>query len=45
MQTLAVVGTQNVRPPPLMIATSQDVVERFNNDVTGVVRQYIAQRR
>ncbi|WFU70026.1 hypothetical protein [Bradyrhizobium sp. CB2312] len=44
-QALAAVGIQNVKPPPLMIATSQEVVERFNNDVTGVVRQYIAQRR
>jgi hypothetical protein len=44
-QALGVLGIQNVRPPPLMIATSQDVVERFNNDVTSTIRQYIAQRR
>lgn len=28
----------------LMIATSQEDMERLNNDVTSIIRQYIAQR-
>lgn len=44
-QALSNLGMQSVRAPPLVIATSQDVVERFNNDVTSSIRQAIARQR
>lgn len=44
-QALSSLGIQSVRAPPLVIATSQDVVERFNNDVTSSIKQTIARQR